>query len=189
MKRLATLALLALGCSQEGTGAPSGPDTSPALTTAPLRGPGTLPAGTGGQTSQATATALPGTGGQVAVVGTGGQTGTGGGMGALDAGSGVSVDATPYHPSVVGDALGNEFGIGTPCTETGTECTGALQCACKSWFGQPAPAGVPCLCTLVSFGSACSPCGNGAACCTYSIPLSTGSVTVSACFPNVYVCQ
>lgn len=91
----------------------------------------------------------------------------------------------PEVPPGCPPATGNEIGIGKPCTATGTECTGSLQCSCKSWFGYPMPASMPCFCTNVAFGSTCSACGSNAPCCTYAVPLSTGSVTVSACFPSV----
>ncbi len=82
--------------------------------------------------------------------------------------------------------VGNENGIGKPCTATGTECTGALQCSCKSWFGYTMPASMPCFCTNVTFGSSCTSCGSNAPCCTYAVPLTTTTtVTVSACFPAV----
>jgi hypothetical protein len=81
---------------------------------------------------------------------------------------------------------GNENGIGTPCTKTGSECTGTLQCSCKDWFGYAMPAEMPCFCTGVTFGPACaSSCGSNATCCTYDVPVQTTTVTVSACFPSV----
>jgi hypothetical protein len=81
---------------------------------------------------------------------------------------------------------GNENGIGNPCTATGTECTGSLQCSCKSWFGYTMPASMPCFCTNVAFASTCSSCGSNASCCMYDVPLTpTSTVTVSACFPSV----
>ena len=70
---LAALLYACAGCDAEGLG-DSPADTTPSLG-APQRGASTLPVGTGGQTSQATSTTLPGTGGQM---GTGGQVGTGG---------------------------------------------------------------------------------------------------------------
>jgi hypothetical protein len=81
---------------------------------------------------------------------------------------------------------GNENGIGAPCTRTGNECPGGLTCSCEDRLGYQMPAGMPCFCTNVSFGSTCSNCGTNAPCCTYTIPLTpTTSVTVSACFPSV----
>ncbi len=91
----------------------------------------------------------------------------------------------PEIPPGCPPGVGNENGIGKPCTATGTECTGTLQCSCKSWFNYPMPASMPCFCTNVSFGPTCSNCGSDAPCCTYTIPLSGGSLTVSACFPAV----
>jgi hypothetical protein len=81
---------------------------------------------------------------------------------------------------------GNENGIGAPCTATGSECPGSLQCSCKSWFGYTMPASMPCFCTTVVFSNTCSSCGSNASCCTYDIPVTpTTPVTVSACFPSV----
>jgi hypothetical protein len=83
--------------------------------------------------------------------------------------------------------VGNELGIGKPCTATGTECTGNLSCLCKNWFGYAMPAGTPCFCTIVSLNNACTGgCGSNTSCCTYDIPLSS-PITVSACFPAVCV--
>lgn len=82
---------------------------------------------------------------------------------------------------------GNENGIGKPCTATGTECTGTLQCSCKSWFGYTMPASMPCFCTNVQTGkNNCLNCGSSTSCCSYTIPLSTTtSIDISACFPSV----
>ena len=92
----------------------------------------------------------------------------------------------PEVPPGCPPSSGNDIGIGKPCTATGTECTGTLQCSCKSWFGYTMPASMPCFCTNVAAGSSCSNCGTNAPCCTYTIPLTpTTSVTVSACFPSV----
>ena len=91
----------------------------------------------------------------------------------------------PEVPPGCPPAAGNENGIGKPCTATGTECTGTLQCSCKNWFGYTMPASMPCFCTNVSFGGSCSNCGSNAPCCTYTIPLTGASVKVSACFPSV----
>jgi hypothetical protein len=91
----------------------------------------------------------------------------------------------PEVPPGCPPGVGNELGIGKPCTATGTECTGGLQCSCKSWFGYTMPASMPCFCTSVSFGNTCTSCGSKASCCTYVIPIETASVTVSACFPSV----
>lgn len=91
----------------------------------------------------------------------------------------------PEVPSGCPPDAGNENGIGAPCTRTGNECTGGLTCSCEDRLGYQMPAGMPCFCTNVSFGSSCSNCGTNAPCCTYTIPLTTGSITVSACFPSV----
>jgi hypothetical protein len=93
----------------------------------------------------------------------------------------------PDLPPGCPPSVGNDIGVGAPCTRTGNECTGGLQCSCKDWFGYAMPAGMPCLCTSVTFGSACSACGNSAQCCPYSIPLpSTDAlITIGACFPDV----
>ncbi len=80
---------------------------------------------------------------------------------------------------------GNENGIGKPCTANGSECTGGLQCSCKNWFGYMMPAGLPCFCTSVSFGTTCSGCGNNTACCTFDVTTNGTSVTISGCFPSV----
>ena len=78
---------------------------------------------------------------------------------------------------------GNSIGIGAPCTKTGNECTGGLQCSCKDWYGYTMPASMPCFCTSV--GSACSGCGDNASCCSFQVPLGTTTLAVSACFPAV----
>lgn len=91
----------------------------------------------------------------------------------------------PEVPPGCPPGAGNDIGVGTPCTATGTECTGGLQCSCKSWFGYQMPASMPCFCTNVAFGNTCSACGSKASCCTYVIPIDTASITVSACFPDV----
>jgi hypothetical protein len=96
--------------------------------------------------------------------------------------AGISLPEVP--PGCPPDG-GNENGIGKPCTATGTECTGTLQCSCKNWFGYTMPASMPCFCTNVAFGSTCSNCGSNAPCCTYTIPVSGTNITVSACFPSV----
>jgi len=118
--------------------------------------------------------------------------GQGGGLtGGKDAGpDGPTSDtqgsiSLPEVPPGCPPAAGNETGIGNPCTATGTECTGTLQCSCKNWFGYTMPASMPCFCTNVSFGSTCSNCGSNAPCCTYTIPISGANITVSACFPAV----
>jgi hypothetical protein len=82
---------------------------------------------------------------------------------------------------------GNENGIGAPCTANGNECSGSLQCSCKSWFGYTMPVSMPCFCTNVVFGdqSGLSPCGSNASPCTYDIPLTSSTITVSACFPAI----
>lgn len=91
----------------------------------------------------------------------------------------------PDLPPGCPPGVGNENGIGSPCTRTGGECTGTLQCSCKDWFGYAMPAEMPCFCTSVSFGSTCTACGSKASCCTYDVPLQTTTITVSACFPSV----
>lgn len=91
----------------------------------------------------------------------------------------------PEVPPGCPPEAGNEKGVGKPCTRTGTECTGGLQCSCKDWFGYTLPSSVPCFCTNPSYGSTCSSCGNNASCCTFSIPISTTTFTVSGCFPSV----
>ena len=58
---LAALLYACAGCDTEGVGDAPG-STTPSLG-APRRGTGALSAGTGGQTSQATSTTLPGAGG------------------------------------------------------------------------------------------------------------------------------
>jgi len=99
----------------------------------------------------------------------------------------VGSDATftmPEVPPGCPPAVGNEIGIGAPCTATGTECTGGLQCSCKDWFGYRMPVEMPCLCTNVAFGSTCTACGSNATCCTYDVPIQPGAtLTISACFP------
>ena len=90
----------------------------------------------------------------------------------------------PDLPPGCPPSAGNDIGVGKPCTATGTECTGSLQCSCKNWFGYTMPAGMPCFCTNVTTGTKCLSCGSSATCCTYDIPL-TIPVTVSACFPAV----
>ena len=97
----------------------------------------------------------------------------------------VGTISLPEIPPGCPPAAGNENGIGKPCTATGTECTGTLQCSCKSWFGYTMPASMPCFCTNVSFGSTCSSCGSNTPCCTYTIPVNATNITVSACFPAV----
>jgi hypothetical protein len=91
----------------------------------------------------------------------------------------------PEIPPGCPPATGNENGVGLPCTATGTECTGTLQCSCKNWFGYTMPASMPCFCTNVTFGSSCTNCGSNTPCCTYTIPVSGTNITVSACFPSV----
>jgi len=81
--------------------------------------------------------------------------------------------------------VGNEIGIGKPCTATGTECTGGTQCLCKDWFGYTMPVGTPCFCTNVYFAPTCTSCGSNASCCTYDVPISTPPIRMSACFPSV----
>jgi hypothetical protein len=106
-------------------------------------------------------------------------------MAAVD--SQLSIDAhlpVDTRPPGCPPNVGNEIGIGKPCTATGAECTGSLQCSCKDWFGYPVPASMPCYCTVLSFGSTCSACGSNASCCTYSIPIQTTTVTVSQCAPT-----
>ncbi len=103
-----------------------------------------------------------------------------------DPGDALSV-SLPDLPPGCPPASGNDVGIGKPCTATGNECSGSLQCSCKNWFGFTMPAGMPCFCTSVSFGPACSACGSQATCCTYdNVPLNaTTMLTISACFPSV----
>lgn len=93
----------------------------------------------------------------------------------------------PEVPAGCPPAAGNESGVGAPCTRTGNECPGSLQCSCRDWFGYAMPAEMPCFCTSVSFGPSCtSACGSQASCCGYDVPLApTSTVTVSACFPAV----
>jgi len=91
----------------------------------------------------------------------------------------------PEIPPGCPPSAGNDNGIGKPCTATGTECTGGLQCSCKSWFGYTMPASMPCFCTSVTFGTTCSSCGTNAPCCTYDIPINGTPITISACFPAV----
>jgi hypothetical protein len=102
--------------------------------------------------------------------------------GGTDAASNITLpDVPPGCPP----GAGNELGIGTPCTATGTECTGGLQCSCKDWFGYKMPPEMPCFCTSVAFGGTCESCGSSATCCSYSIPIQTATINVSACFPAV----
>ena len=91
----------------------------------------------------------------------------------------------PEIPPGCPPSVGNEVGVGKPCTKTGTECTGTLKCSCQDWFGYAMPASMPCFCTSVTFGNACTSCGSGAPCCTYDVPINTTTVTISACFPAV----
>lgn len=92
----------------------------------------------------------------------------------------------PEIPPGCPPSTGNENGIGKPCTATGTECTGSLQCSCKSWFGYTMPASMPCFCTLVTFVNDCnSSCGSNAACCPYNVPVGGSTIAISACFPAV----
>lgn len=102
--------------------------------------------------------------------------------GASDALSVSMPDLPPGCPP----ASGNDIGIGKPCTATGAECAGNLQCSCKNWLGYTMPAGMPCFCTSVAFGRACGACGSNATCCTYDdVPISTSAtLTISACFPS-----
>ena len=81
--------------------------------------------------------------------------------------------------------VGNENGIGAPCTANGGECSGSLTCACDDRFGYRMPAGMPCFCTNLIFGTTCSACGSNAACCRCNIALTDPPFTVSACFPSV----
>jgi len=92
----------------------------------------------------------------------------------------------PEIPPGCPPSAGNENGIGAPCTKTGNECTGSLKCSCQNWFGYPMPASMPCFCTGVSTGTACAvSCGSNASCCTYNVPVSSTTITISACFPGV----
>lgn len=113
--------------------------------------------------------------------------GCGGGSSSTPHDAAVDVVAftLPDLPPGCPPKTGNENGIGTPCTATGTECTGTLQCSCKNWFGYAMPASMPCFCTNVSFGAQTSGCGSNAAPCTYDIPINGSTIAISACFPSV----
>jgi hypothetical protein len=89
-------------------------------------------------------------------------------------------------------AVGNEKGVGKPCTRGGHECgTGSnLLCTCDDFFSIRLD-GVPCICTLVVLntstaadaGDLCASqptnsCGNTASCCAY---MTIGTY----CVPNI----
>jgi hypothetical protein len=105
-----------------------------------------------------------------------------------DAGRDLASDAGsvsfPEIPPGCPPNSGNENGIGKPCTQTGNECGSSLKCSCQDWFGYSMPAGMPCFCTTVSFGPACTNCGSNTSCCTYDVPVNQTSLTISACFPS-----
>jgi hypothetical protein len=104
---------------------------------------------------------------------------------ALDAASGNDATFTmPEVPSGCPPSAGNEHGIGAPCSATGGECAGSLQCSCQDWLGYRMPVEMPCFCTNVAFGNTCAACGSNATCCTYEVPIQPGAtLTISACFP------
>ncbi len=102
-----------------------------------------------------------------------------------DAATDVMAFTLPDLPPGCPPTTGNDIGIGTPCTATGNECSGSLQCSCKSWFGYTMPASMPCFCTSVSFSTTCPPCGSNASCCSYQIPINGSTVPIAACFPSV----
>ncbi len=99
----------------------------------------------------------------------------------------VSLDLPPGCPP----SVGNEKGVGRPCTRGGNECgNGAndLHCTCDMLLGIRLD-GVPCLCTLVRVnnsvdaGDPCTNlpsnyCGTNTRCCSY---MSAGAY----CVPNI----
>ena len=180
----------AVGCSK-ATDSPAATGSDGSSVTDGIVGMGGI-SGMGGMDALAATGGVDGSDVPIATGGSsaGGSAGTGGNsdlpMAAVDAQQPIDMQAfVDTLPLGCPPAVANESGMGKPCTLTGTECTGSLQCSCKSWFGYSMPASMPCYCTSVTFGSTCSSCGTNATCCTYSVPVSSTTITISECAPSV----
>ena len=127
------------------------------------------------------------------------------GVGGCSAGGGGAIpDAHPVDayevsldlPAGCPPAVGNDQGVGKPCTRGGHECTrggggsGSYVCTCDDFLTIKLD-GVPCICTVVNLNSTGNPdagdlcatqspaiCGTGATCCAY---MSVGTY----CAPDI----
>ena len=125
---LAALLYACAGCDAEGAGDVPG-DTTPSLG-APRRGAGAASSGTGGQTSQATSTVLPGAGGQT---GTGGQVGTGGATVAAV----VAPSSTTIPGWVVDQSVSKTSGMVAATATTAQGATDLIGSAAANFFAAP----------------------------------------------------
>jgi hypothetical protein len=116
----------------------------------------------------------------------------GGGGQIPDAGSADAVFEVALNlPDGCPPPIGNDKGVGKPCTRGGGECgptTGDLHCTCDNFLGIRLD-GVPCLCTILTVnstpdaGDLCASlpadhCGSTASCCPY---MSAGTY----CAPSI----